>query len=77
MMSFIHVDDALKEKDEQVQKLEGKIENQNKEISQLYKAIADAKNVIELQSGTILKLQEQVKELEKKATKQPTVIHDK
>lgn len=53
------------------------IQKNKSEISQLYKAIADAKNVIELQSGTILKLQEQVKELEKKATKQPTVIHDK
>lgn len=53
------------------------IQKNKSEISQLYKAIADAKNVIELQSGTILKLQEQVKELEKKVTKQPTVIHDK
>ena len=54
-----------------------KIDEQAKELKELYKAIADAKSVIELQSGTILKLQEQVKELEKKATKQPTVIHDK
>ena len=30
-----------------------------------------------MQSGTILKLQEQVKLLEKKATKQPMVFHDK
>ena len=77
MMSFIHVDDALKEKDEQIQKLEEKTENQNKEISQLYKVIADAKTTIETQSGTILKLQEQVKELEKKVTKQPMVYSDK
>ena len=54
-----------------------KIDEQAKELKELYKAIADAKNVIELQSGTILKLQEQVKELEKKVTKQPMVFHDK
>ena len=53
------------------------IEEMDSELKELYKAIADAKSVIELQSGTILKLQEQVKELEKKVTKQPTVIHDK
>ena len=53
------------------------IQKNKSEIKELYKAIADAKSVIELQSGTILKLQEQVKELEKKVTKQPTVIHDK
>ena len=54
-----------------------KIENQNKEISSLYKVIADLKTLVETQSGTIIKLQEQVKLLEKKATEQPTVIHDK
>ena len=53
------------------------IQKNKSELKELYKAIADAKSVIELQSGTILKLQEQVKELEKKVTKQPTVIHDK
>ena len=53
------------------------IQKNKSEIKELYKAIADAKSVIELQSGTILKLQEQVKELEKKVTKQPMVFHDK
>lgn len=54
-----------------------KLSEQKSDLKELYKAIADAKNTIELQNGTILKLQEQVKLLEKKATKQPTVIHDK
>ena len=53
------------------------IQKNKSELKELYKAIADAKSVIELQSGTILKLQEQVKELEKKTTKQPMVFHDK
>ena len=53
------------------------IQKNKSELKELYKAIADAKSVIELQSGTILKLQEQVKELEKKVTKQPMVFHDK
>ena len=53
------------------------IEEMNWELKELYKAIADAKNTIEIQNGTILKLQEQVKLLEKKTTKQPMVFHDK
>ena len=69
-------EELFKQKDTNIF-LGGEIQKNKSEISQLYKAIADAKNVIELQSGTILKLQEQVKELEKKVTKQPTVIHDK
>jgi hypothetical protein len=53
------------------------VEEMNWELKELYKAIADAKNTIEIQNGTILKLQEQVKLLEKKVTKQPMVYHDK
>lgn len=53
------------------------VEEMDWELKELYKAIADAKNTIEIQNGTILKLQEQVKLLEKKTTKQPTVFHDK
>ena len=53
------------------------IQKNKSEISQLYKVIADAKTTVETLSWTILHLQEQVKELEKKVTKQPTVIHDK
>ena len=60
-----------------ISKLNEKIENQNKEISQLYKVIADAKTTIETLSGTILHLQDKVKELEQKITKQPSVYSDK
>ena len=60
-----------------IQEQGNKLSEQGSELKELYKAIADAKNVIEMQSGTILKLQEQVKLLEKKATKQPMVFHDK
>lgn len=47
------------------------------ELKELYKAISDAKNTIELQNWIILKLQEQVKKLEQKTSKQPMVFHDK
>lgn len=53
------------------------IQKNKSELKELYKAIADAKNTIEIQNWTILRLQEQVKELEKKVTKQPMVFHDK
>ena len=53
------------------------IQKNKSELKELYKAIADAKTMIETLSGTILHLQEQVRLLEKKATKQPTVYHDK
>lgn len=54
-----------------------KIQNQNKEISSLWKVIAEQKTTIEILSSTILQLQEAVKLIDKKLTKQPTVIHDK
>lgn len=53
------------------------IQKNKSEISQLYKVIADAKTTIETQSGTILHLQDKVKELEKKTSKQPMVYSDK
>ena len=53
------------------------IQKNKSELKELYKAIADAKTTIETLSGTILHLQEQMKLLEKKATKQPMVFHDK
>lgn len=58
-------------------KLNEKIDSQNGEISSLYKVIADLKTTAETLSGTIIHLQEQVKLLEKKTTKQPSVFHDK
>lgn len=60
-----------------IQEQWNKINENNSDLKELYKAIADAKTTIETLSGTILHLQEQVKFLEKKVTKQPRVIHDK
>lgn len=60
-----------------IQEQENKINENKSELKELYKAIADAKTTIETLSGTILHLQEQVKLLEKKTTKQPMVFHDK
>lgn len=60
-------------KQQQIDELRETIKKQNVEINQLYKVIADAKTMIETQSGTILKLQDKVKELEKKTSKQPSV----
>ena len=74
------IDDLKKQvnlQDKLIQEQTNKLSEQGSDLKELYKAIADAKSVIEMQSGTILKLQEQVKLLEKKATKQPTVFHDK
>lgn len=47
------------------------------EIKELYKEIATLKTKAELHEGTILHMQEQMRLLEKKATKQPMVFHDK
>lgn len=60
-----------------IQEQENKINENKSELKELYKVIADAKTTIETLSWTILHLQEQVKLLEKKATKQPMVFHDK
>ena len=61
----------------QIDELRWKIENQNKEISSLYKVIADLKTTVETLSGTIIHLQEQTKLIQQKITKQPIVFHDK
>jgi len=64
-------------KQHQIDELRWKIENQNKEISSLYKVIADLKTTVETLSGTILHLQDEMKLIQKKITKQPMVFHDK
>ena len=68
--------ELFKQKEINLELLE-KIENQNKEISSLYKVMADLKTTVETLSGTILHLQEQTSLIQKKITKQPTIIHDK
>ena len=64
-------------KQHQIDELRWKIEEDKSEIKQLYKVIADLKTMVETQSGTILHLQEQASLIQKKITKQPTIIHDK
>lgn len=64
-------------KQQQINELREKIENQNKEIGSLYKVIADLKTMVETLSGTTIHLQEQTKLIQQKITKQPTIIHDK
>jgi septal ring factor EnvC (AmiA/AmiB activator) len=58
-------------------KLNEKIDSQNEEIKSLYKVIADLKTTVETLSGTILHLQDEMKLIQKKITKQPMVFHDK
>lgn len=53
------------------------IEEMDSELKGLYKVVADQKTRIETLSGTMLKLQETINEIQKKVTKQPTIIHDK
>ena len=60
-----------------IQEQEKKISKQKSELKELYKVVADQKTRIETLSGTMLKLQETISEIQKKVTKQPTVIHDK
>ena len=64
-------------KQQQIDELRWKIEEDKSEIKSLYKVIADLKTMVETQSGTIIHLQEEMKLIQKKITKQPTIIHDK
>jgi hypothetical protein len=69
--------DYIKEVEHKLWETDYKLSQKSSDLIELYKVVADLKWTVELQSGTILKLQEQVKELEKKVTKQPMVFHDK
>ena len=60
-----------------IQEQGNKILEQGTELKELYKVIADLKTTVETLSGTILHLQEQTSLIQKKITKQPTIIHDK
>lgn len=60
-----------------IQEQGNKILEQGTELKELYKVIADLKTTVETLSGTILHLQEQTSLIQKKLTKQPTIIHDK
>lgn len=69
--------DYIKEVEHKLWETDYKLSQKSSDLVELYKVVADLKWTVEMQSGTILKLQEQVKLLEKKATKQPMVFHDK
>jgi len=64
-------------KQQQINELRWKIEEDKSEIKSLYKVIADLKTTVETLSGTIIHLQEQTSLIQKKITKQPMVFHDK
>lgn len=53
------------------------IQGNESEISQLYKTIWDLKQTVEMLSGTILQLQEWMRLINQKLTKQPMVFSDK
>ena len=67
----------LYDKQQQIDELRWKIEEEKSEIKQLYKVIADLKTTVETLSGTILHLQDEMKLIQKKITKQSMVFHDK
>lgn len=69
--------DYIKEVEHKLWETDYKLSQKSSDLTELYKVVADLKWTVEMQSGTILKLQEQVKLLEKKSTKQPMVFHDK
>lgn len=64
-------------KQQQINELRWKIEEDKSEIKSLYKVIADLKTTVETLSGTIIHLQEQTSLIQKKITKVPMVFHDK
>jgi predicted RNase H-like nuclease (RuvC/YqgF family) len=64
-------------KQQQINELRTKLEENKSEIKSLYKVIADLKTTVETLSGAILHLQEQTSLIQKKITKQPMVFHDK
>lgn len=64
-------------KQQQINELRWKIEEDKSEIKSLYKVIADLKTTVETLSGIILHLQDEMKLIQKKITKQPMVFHDK
>lgn len=64
-------------KQQQINELRMKLEEEKKEKKELYKVIADLKTTVETLSGTILHLQEQTSLIQKKIAKVPMVFHDK
>lgn len=78
LQNWIRITQEEVQKDrDRIRLLEMDKEQLFKEKNELYKVVADQKTRIETLSGTMLKLQETISEIQKKITKQPTVIHDK
>lgn len=69
--------DYIKEVEHKLWETDYKLSQKSSDLTELYKVVADQKTRIETLSGTMLKLQETINEIQKKVTKQPTVIHDK
>lgn len=63
--------------EEVIWEYEKQLEEKDRDINSLLKLIADLKTISDNQSGAILKLQESIKQISQKITKQPIVIHDK
>ena len=60
-----------------IQELWNKLEEERSERRELLKEVATLKSMVELQNWTILHLQDEMKLIQKKMTKQPMVFHDK
>lgn len=75
--SFAKINKAFNDKQQQIDELRMKLEEEKSEIKSLYKVIADLKTTVETLSGTIIHLQDEMKLIQKKITKQPMVFHDK
>ncbi len=71
------VKEELKQREKDIHLLDEALVSQKKEINDLYKLISDVKQTSETLSGTMLSLQWNMKLLEKKTTKQPSVFSDK
>ena len=67
----------INNKQQQLDELRDKMRWMEEQINQLYKAVADVRNGRDTLNWVSLQLQSETKELRKKITKQPTVIHDK
>lgn len=69
--------DIVRDQQKQLDEIKEKWNEEVREKKEMYKLIADLKTTVETLSGTILHLQEQTSLIQKKITRQPTIIHDK
>lgn len=69
--------DIVRDQQKQLDEIKEKRNEEVREKKEMYKMIADLKTTVETLSGTILHLQDEMKLIQKKITKQPMVFHDK